>query len=100
MAASDRVVPLDIQEAYGCGKKAVQLAAGGTSGVMVTIERTSKPGEPYASTFGTAPLGEVANHERPMPDVFIAPNGMDVTKKFIEYVTPLIGDLPEFASLY
>lgn len=100
MCASDRVVPLDVKEAYGCGKKAVQLAAAGTSGVMVTIQRTSQKGEPYKATFGTAALSEVANHERPMPDEFIASNGMDVTKPFLDYVTPLIGELPSFAHLY
>lgn len=99
MAAADRTVPLDIKEAYGCGKKAVQLATSGESGVMVTIERTSKRGEPYASGFGTAPLSEVANHERPMPDNFIAKNGMDITKAFLDYVNPLIGELPEYVRL-
>lgn len=99
MAAADRTVPLDIQEAYGCGKRAVQLALKGESGVMVTIDRTSKRGEPYQSDFGTAPLSEVANHERPMPDKFIAKNGMDVTKAFLDYVNPLIGNLPEYVRL-
>ncbi len=99
MSAGDRTVPLDIKEAYGCGKKAVQLAASGGSGVMVTIDRVSKRGEPYKSTYGTAPLSEVANHERPMPDKYIAKNGMDVTKAFLDYLDPLIGDLPDYASL-
>lgn len=99
MSAADRAVPLDFKEAYGCGKQAVKLATSGTSGVMVTLERTSKRGEPYQSSFGTAPLCEVANHERPMPDEFIAKNGMDVTKAFLDYVAPLIGDLPEYATL-
>lgn len=99
MAAADRTVPLDIKEAYGCGKQAVQLAVKGESGVMVTIERTSKRGEAYKSGFGTAPLSEVANHERPMPDNFIAKNGMDVTKAFLNYVNPLIGELPEYIRL-
>lgn len=99
MAAADRTVPLDIKEAYGCGKHAVQLATRGTSGVMVTIERTSQRGEPYQSQFGTVPLSEVANHERPLPDHFIAKNGMDITQAFLDYVNPLIGELPRYARL-
>lgn len=99
MSAADRTVALDIKEAFGCGKKAVQLATSGTSGVMVTIERTSKRGEPYRSDFGTAPLSQVANHERPMPDNYISRNGMDVTKAFLDYVNPLIGELPEYVQL-
>eukprot|EP00913_Durusdinium_trenchii_P035247 g32977.t1 len=89
MCAADRVVKLDLDEAYGCGRQAVKLAEKGTGGVMVTIDRVSKRGELYQSTYGTAPLGEVANHERPMPDKFIQKNGMFVTKAFLDYARPL-----------
>jgi hypothetical protein len=90
---------LDIDEAFGCGKQAVRLAEQGTSGVMVTINRTSKRGEPYATDFGTIPLGEVANAERPMPAKFISKDGLFVTKAFLDYANPLVGELPEFFDL-
>lgn len=99
MCAADRAVKLDIDEAFGCGKEAVRLAEKGTSGVMVTIDRVSKRGEPYACEFGTIPLGEVANAERPMPPKFISKDGLFVTKAFLDYANPLIGDLPEFFDL-
>jgi ATP-dependent phosphofructokinase / diphosphate-dependent phosphofructokinase len=99
MCAADRAVKLDIDEAFGCGKEAVRLAENGTSGVMVTIDRVSKRGEPYASDFGTIPLGEVANAERPMPQNFISKDGLFVTKAFLDYANPLIGELPEFFDL-
>jgi len=99
MCAADRVVKLDIDEAFGCGREAVRLAEAGTSGVMVTIERTSKRGEPYASGFGTIELSKVANDERPMPKKFISKDGLFVTKAFLDYANPLIGDLPEYFSL-
>lgn len=99
MCAADRAVKLDIDEAYGCGKQAVKLAEKGETGVMVTIQRTSKPNEPYQSEFGTIPLSDVANTERPMPDKFITPDGMFVTKAFLSYAEPLIGELPEYANL-
>lgn len=99
MCAADRAVKLDIDEAFGCGKQAVRLAEQGTSGVMVTINRTSKRGEPYATDFGTIPLGEVANAERPMPAKFISKNGLFVTKAFLDYANPLVGELPEFFDL-
>ena len=99
MCAADRTVKLDVVEAYACGKEAVSLALRGSGGVMVTIERTSKPGEDYKSSFGTTPLAEVANHARPMPDSMIAADGMDVTKAFVNYAQPLIGELPEYANL-
>ncbi len=99
MCAADRAVKLDIDEAYGCGREAVRLAERGIAGVMVTIERTSKPGEPYGSQFGTIPLREVANAARPMPDKFIRRDGMFVTKAFLDYAQPLVGELPAYADL-
>ena len=99
MCASDRAVKLDIDEAFGCGREAVKLAESGTSDVMVTIERTSNSGEPYASGFGTIDLGKVANAERPMPRSFIAKDGMSVTKRFLDYAAPLVGELPQFFDL-
>lgn len=99
MCAADRAVKLDIDEAYGCGRQAVRLAEQGTSGVMVTIERVSRPGEPYRSRFGTIELSRVANAARPMPDQYIRSDGLFVTKAFLDYVQPLVGDLPEYVSL-
>ena len=99
MCAADRAVKLDIDEAFGCGKEAVRLAKNDESGVMVTINRTSKPGETYACNFGTIPLGQVANAERPMPANFISKDGLFVTKAFLDYASPLIGELPEFFDL-
>lgn len=99
MCAADRAVKLDIDEAFGCGKQAVRLAEQGTSGVMVTIVRTSRRGEPYTYDFGTIPLGEVANAERPMPAKFISKNGLFVTKAFLDYANPLVGELPDFFDL-
>jgi 6-phosphofructokinase 1 len=99
MAAGDRATKLDLDEAYGCGREAVRLAESGESGVMVTIERLSKPGEPYKCGFGSIPLAKVALHDRPMPGKFIAKNGMGVTKAFLDYAGPLVGELPSYASL-
>ena len=64
---------------------------------MVTIKRAR--GRQYKSEFGTIPLGEVANRERPMPDSYIAECGMDVTPAFLKYARPLVGELPEYANL-
>lgn len=99
MCAADRAVKLDIDEAYGCGREAVRLAEQGTSGVMVTIARASRPGEPYRSTFGTISLSEVANAARPMPDKYIRSDGLFVTKAFLDYAQPLVGELPDYTTL-
>lgn len=99
MCAADRAVKLDFDEAYGCGRQAVRLAEQGHSGVMVTILRASRSGEPYRSEFGTIPLSEVAIAARPMPDKYIRSDGLFVTKAFLEYAQPLIGELPSYAGL-
>jgi 6-phosphofructokinase 1 len=99
MCAADRAVKLDIEEAYGCGRHAVKLAEKGESGLMVTIQRTCKPNEPYRSQFGTIRLADVANTERPLPDHYITKDGMFVTKPFLSYAAPLIGELPVYANL-
>lgn len=99
MCAADRAVKLDLDEAYGCGRQAVRLAEQGTGGVMVTIERLSKPGDTYRSGFGAVELRRVANAARPMPDKYIHRDGLFVTKAFLDYAAPLIGPLPEFGQL-
>jgi 6-phosphofructokinase 1 len=99
MCAADRAVKLDIREAYGCGREAVRLAGKGVDGVMVTITRESEKGEPYKSGFGTIELGKVANEERPVPKKFIRKDGLFVTSQFLDYVRPLIGELPSYSSL-
>lgn len=97
MCAADRACAGDVEEAYACGRRAVELAAAGTSGVMVTIVRES--GDPYRWTLGTAPLGEVALGAKPMPDAFITADGFDVTPACLDYLRPLVGPLPDYVRL-
>jgi 6-phosphofructokinase 1 len=94
MCAADRAVQQDIDEAWGCGQQAVKLAVAGTSSVMVTLVRESN--SPYKYSFGTAPLAQVANGEKPMPDEFICGDRLFVTEACLEYLRPLIGKLPEY----
>ena len=99
MSAADRAVKLDYDEAYGCGREAVRLASGGTSGVMVTIERQKGRGGKYASRLGTIPLKKVAINARPMDAKYIDDKNLFVTKAFFNYAAPLVGELPDYASL-
>jgi len=97
MCAADRVSPTDAEEAYACGRRAVELAAEGRSGVMVSIRRESN--RPYRWSLDTAPLAEVAVHAKPMPNEYINAEGNDVTPECLEYLKPLIGPLPEYTRL-
>jgi len=80
---------VDVAEAKMAGTAAVQRACEGITDKMVTLERVSQ--SPYRCETGLAPLAEVANAERPVPDEFIAEDGNDVTAAFLDYARPLIG---------
>lgn len=97
MSAIDRAVELDLEEAYQCGREAVMLAERGTSGVMVSIVREAS--SPYRTELGTVPLGEVAARTKPMPDEFITEGGNDVTQAFLDYLRPLVDELPTYSRL-
>lgn len=89
---------VDADEAYRSGRTAVQLALSGQSGLMVTLER--RPGGAYHSDTGCAPLNEIANEEKLLPDAYISDEGNDVTDAFVEYARPLIGGaLPPLGRL-
>ena len=97
MCAADRAVRLDIDEAYMCGQKAVELAAAGTTGVMVTLQRQA--GGSYTCVTGTAPLNDVAVRAKPMPDEYINAEGNFITEAFLDYLKPLVGPMPEYVEL-
>ena len=89
---------VDLEEAYATGAQAVRHAVEGKSGYMVTLERGQ--GVEYACKTGIIPLAKVANREKKVPREFIKADGNGVTRQFLDYVTPLIGDpLPEYARL-
>ena len=44
-------------------------------------------------------LERVAVRAKPMPDSFISEAGNFPTEEFLEYLSPLVGDLPEYLSL-
>ncbi|NOY77721.1 MAG: diphosphate--fructose-6-phosphate 1-phosphotransferase [Calditrichaeota bacterium] len=79
----------DLEEAYGVGAKAVEMARAGQTGFMATILR--HPGETYSVYFDQVPLEKVANSERKFPKNWLAENRIDVTDEFVAYARPLIG---------
>ena len=95
--AADRAHPGDGEEATGGGRRAVELALAGMSGVMVSIVRESS--DPYRWSLGTASLADVALGAKPMPNGFINDEGNYVTPECLAYLRPLIGPLPEYVRL-
>ena len=97
MSAADRTAQIDVDEAYMCGRAAVELAKQGKTDLMVTLVRQSA--KKYQCTTGTIGLVEVATKAKPMPNEFINAEGNFVTDKFRDYISPLIGELPRYANL-
>ena len=64
---------------------------------MVSIVRKSN--EPYAVDYGTALLKDVAVKARPMPAEYFNAEGNFVSGAFLDYIRPLIGELPDFIEL-
>jgi len=97
MCAIDRASKIDLQEAYDCGVKAIQLAEEGASGVMISIHRISS--SPYQVELKTVSLDKVAVHIKLMDDKYINTSGNFVTDEYIEYIKPLVGELPRYSEL-
>lgn len=88
----------DLDEAYRAGRFAVQSALAGATDRVVVLTRESDA--PYRCGLALAPLTDIANAERPLPDDFIAPTRNDVTPAFLHYARPLIGPpLPPYGRL-
>ena len=98
MCAIDRASKIDLQEAYDCGVKAIQLAEEGASGVMISIHRISS--SPYQVELKTVSLDKVAVHIKLMDDKYINTSGNFVTDEYIEYIKPLVGELPKYSELH
>ncbi len=81
---------VDLEEAYQVGRKAVDIALHDGNGWMATLLRV--PGPNYTVRYDKVPLEKVALSERTFPEKWIAPNRIDVTDEFLDYVRPLIGN--------
>jgi 6-phosphofructokinase len=79
---------VDVEQAYACGKAAVELAITGHNAVMPTIVRKSS--KPYKWVIGHVPLAEVANKEKKMPRDFITADGFGITAACRRYLEPLV----------
>jgi len=95
--------PVDSREAREVGRFAVKCAldpnANSPDG-SICIKRANKPAEPYRAEIALVRLDQVAAKTRHMPPEFMAPGGgNNVTPAFIEWCTPLVGELPKVGWL-
>jgi len=91
------VSEIDAAEARRVGEFAVNHAVTGTDNGSVAIRRLSS--EPYESECFITPLSSVAREATEMKDAHINAAGNDVTQAWIDYVAPLVGELPRMGNL-
>ena len=89
----------DIDQAYAVGKAAVEMALEGKNAIMVSIQRDT--GKSYGWSLAEAPLAEVANGEKKMPNAFITSDGFGISTQLErDYLLPLIAgeDYPQLKN--
>ncbi len=101
--------PVDVKEARAVGRFAVGLARQGRTSGSVAIVRVGKPGgrggRAYKAELKRVELTDVAAKTRQMPRDFIeTPDGAaggsyGISRKFVEWCLPLVGELPEMGRL-
>ncbi len=91
------VSEVDAAEAREAGRQAVNAAfESGRSSGSIAIVRTSS--SPYAVEYRTIDISEVAALTRHMPPEFLG-GERGVTDAFVDYVKPIIGELPAIGLL-
>ena len=86
------VSEVDAREAREVGAKAVLEAVSGDIDGSIAIKR--KPGAKYQVSFERVALKDVARDSREMPARYINRAGNNVTKAFLDYARPIVGELP------
>lgn len=87
---------VDVEEAFIAGAEAVKAVLSGVGGVMVGFERVSTT--PYVMETKLVPIEKVMLTERTFPTEFLTPDKNNVTQEYIDWVKPLVGEIPEFIS--
>lgn len=88
----------DATEARYCGRMAVYYAVGSNSAASVGFQRFGKGDRYRIDTFMTT-LASVAVKTKSLPDEYINEAGNNILPHFAEYVSPLVGQLPEVGAI-
>jgi len=96
-SCGELVSRVDREEAWACGRAAVEAARQSQSGVMVAIRRDSD--QPYSSSTFLAPLDQVAGVERLLPSDWISTDANDVAQGFVGYAAPLLPTVKNYPRL-
>lgn len=91
------VSEIDRQEAEAMGRIAVKAALRGESLKMVTVERR-KEGS-YGAVYGLETLEKVSEKDNCLPMHCVTASENYIEEEFLDYVLPLIGELPRYTVL-
>lgn len=88
----------DLEESVAVGRAAVEAAADGVSGKMMTLRRVSDT--PYSVVPDYEDIDKIANQVRTVPDSFINEAGNQITPEGVRYILPMIRgeSMPEFEN--
>ena len=84
---------MDQAEGRAAGEAAVKAALKGEL-TMGTIAIVREEGKKYKIAYAPVPVQNAAKYTRSVPKEYIAKNGHDITEAFLEYVRPIVGDIP------
>jgi ATP-dependent phosphofructokinase / diphosphate-dependent phosphofructokinase len=90
------VSAVDAQEARRVGRMAVKFSSQGECEGSVAMKR--QPGNAYSIDTFITPLATVAKETKKMEARYLS-EGNNVTDAFLQYVKPLVGELPKVGSL-
>lgn len=79
---------VDLKQALAVGRAAVQYALAGRNAVMPVIRRVRDT--PYHWKIVPAPLGDLANQEKKLPESFIREDGHGISAQARRYFAPLL----------
>jgi len=91
------VSTVDVREAREVGQMAIHHAVSTGENGSVAIRRVSN--EPYASEYFITPLSSVARETTAVDDAYINAEGNGITTSWLDYIRPLVGDLPVIGRL-
>lgn len=87
---------IDLEEAYEVGYEALRQASLGKCGYMVAIKRESN--SPYKSSYFLVEADKIANNVKYFPTEWINEEGNHLKEEALEYLEPLVSEIPTVMS--
>lgn len=87
---------IDLEEAFEVGYEALKQANLGKSGYMIGIKRENNV--PYKSSYFLIEADKIANNVKYFPTEWINESGNNLKEEALEYLAPLVSEIPDIIS--